>query len=358
MPLDQSQWLIYGATGYTGRLIAQEAVRLGMKPFLGGRNQATLRPLADSLGLTTRCFSLQDPQESHRGLAGMTLVLNCAGPFSQTAKAMLGACLQTSCHYLDITGEIEVFEYIFGQRAALAKAGILALPGVGYDVVPSDCLAAMLAVRLLEVGGGKPHQLDLAFRTNGGISRGTLKTMIENLPHGSMERKGGTIARIPWVSITRNLPISRELGCAIPWGDVSTAFYSTGAPNIRVFTPAPKLLRLFLKGINGSQNLLPWPLLIKLLQAFVERTVDGPTAEARPNHRTTLWGEISDVSGKRVAATLKCGDGYDVTVWAALKCVERVLSEPQPSEAKTPSQLLGGDFILSMPGVSMEWLKV
>ncbi|MEP6985562.1 MAG: saccharopine dehydrogenase NADP-binding domain-containing protein, partial [Chloroflexota bacterium] len=97
-------WMIYGATGYTGKLVAEEAVRRGHKPLLAGRSAAKLRPLAESLGLEYAVVSLDDADALAKAVGSVELVYNAAGPFIFTSDRILRACLQTGVHYLDITG--------------------------------------------------------------------------------------------------------------------------------------------------------------------------------------------------------------------------------------------------------------
>ena len=172
-------WMIYGANGYTGELAAREAVARGLRPVLAGRNGETVGALARELGLEHRAFGLDDPSALVRGIEGMAAVLHCAGPFVHTSRAMVAACLAARAHYLDITGEIAVFEKVLARGEQAREAGVALLPGVGFDVVPTDCLAARLAAALPDA-----TELVLAFASNGAaISRGTQKTMIESLPH-------------------------------------------------------------------------------------------------------------------------------------------------------------------------------
>src|SRR5688572_29198476 len=160
-------WLIYGANGYTGKLIVAEAVKRGLKPVLAGRNTAAVRELAERYGLPARSFDLSNATTAASALSGVPLVLNCAGPFSQTAAPMLEACLASGAHYLDITGEIDVFAHCHAQDARARAAGIVVLPGAGFDVVPTDCLAAMLQRDLPTA-----TSLVLAFEAGGGPSPG------------------------------------------------------------------------------------------------------------------------------------------------------------------------------------------
>src|SRR5580658_4360503 len=171
-------WMIYGAYGYTGRLVAALATERGELPVLAGRDKRRLRDLGELFELEHRAFDLSDPAAVRRGLEGIDAVAHCAGPFSSTSSPMVDACLDTSTHYLDITGEIDVFETVLARGDEARAAGIALLPGSGFDVVPSDCLAAMLARALPEA-----NRLELAIKMGGGISPGTAKTAMESLGH-------------------------------------------------------------------------------------------------------------------------------------------------------------------------------
>ena len=172
----QKQWMIYGANGYTGELIAREAVNQGLKPILAGRSADKLIPLAEELGLESRAFSLDDVGHLTGELEGMDLVLHCAGPFSATAPPMIKACIASGTHYLDITGEIGVFEHAFTQHWMANEAGVVVCPGVGFDVIPTDCIAAYLIEALPDA-----THLALGFDSRSGMSPGTAKSSIEGL---------------------------------------------------------------------------------------------------------------------------------------------------------------------------------
>src|SRR5262249_26065559 len=107
--LSRESWLIYGANGYSGRIIAEEAKRRGLQPSLGGRDLDSVERVADDLQLGKKIFDLSNAGAIRRAIKGSKLVLNCAGPFVETAQPLLDACLDMGIHYLDITGEIDVF---------------------------------------------------------------------------------------------------------------------------------------------------------------------------------------------------------------------------------------------------------
>jgi short subunit dehydrogenase-like uncharacterized protein len=344
-------WMIYGANGYTGELAAREAARKGLTPVLAGRNREAVSRLAGELGLKTRIFSLDDPQSAAAELFGIKAVLHCAGPFIHTSAPMVAACLATGAHYLDITGEIAVFERVLAQAADARKAGVALVPGVGFDVVPSDCLAARLARALPDA-----THLELAFYPDKGeVSRGTLKTMIESLPAAGAIRKDGRIVPVPIAYDAKEIDFGGKAGrrwaMTIPWGDVSTAYHSTGIPNIRVYTGTPPRTIQRLKRLSPLLPLAGWKPLKRMAQRWVERKVTGPSAELRETGRTYLWGEARNAAGRRVVSTLETPESYFFTALSAVASVERILQGTVPPGAWTASKAFGVDFVGEIPGV-------
>ncbi|MES1244972.1 MAG: saccharopine dehydrogenase NADP-binding domain-containing protein [Acidobacteriota bacterium] len=337
-------WMIYGANGYTGELAAREAARRGLKPILAGRNPEAVGRLASELGLEQRVFSLEEPK-----LEGMSAVLHCAGPFVRTSRPMVEACLAAGAHYLDITGEIAVFEKVLALGGKAEKAGVALLPGVGFDVVPSDCLAARLAAALPDA-----TELTLAFAsTKGSISRGTMKTMIESFPAAGAVRRDGRIVPVPVAFDAREIdfPGGRRWAMTIPWGDVSTAWWSTGIPNIRVYTGTPPKTIRKMRRLNPFLPLLGWKPLKRFLQRQVEKRVTGPSEEIRRTSRVELWGEARNASGRSVTATLVTPEAYHLTAVTAVESAERAARGEVPPGAWTPSKAFGKDYVLGFPGV-------
>lgn len=338
-------WLIYGANGYTGELISREAVRRGMQPILAGRSASAIEPLARELGLQHRLFDVEKP-----ALEGVSLVLHCAGPFVHTSAPMVRSCLDSKVHYLDITGEIGVFETIFRQDAEAKTRGVTLLPGVGFDVVPTDCLAMMLAAR---VEGAS--ELWLAFHSHGGgMSPGTLKTSIEGAAKGGWIRQNGKLVRVPMLFDVREIPFQRgnRLAATIPWGDLATAFRSTGIPNIRVYNAmSPRSIQR-LRRLGPLIPLLRFGFLKRLAQAWAGRR-KGPSELERATSRIYLWGRAAR-DGKEITMTMSVPEGYTFTVHSALAAVERVLGGDARPGAFTPAQLLGKDFVRSIPGVAVD----
>jgi short subunit dehydrogenase-like uncharacterized protein len=315
---------------------------------LAGRNAAAVSALASQLGLEHRIFALEDAAATRAGLEGMTAVLHCAGPFAHTARPMVDACLEARVHYLDITGEISVFEMLAARDTEAMAAGALLLPGVGFDVVPSDCLAAHLYRRLPTA-----THLALGFHGVGRFSRGTAMTIVENLHLGGVIRQGGVLTNVPAAWRTRDIDFGEgsTRAVTIPWGDVSTAYRSTGIGDIEVYT-ATTTRRL--RAMRMSRY-LGWLLRSSLVQRFLKHRIQagppGPTNEERAKGRTLLWGEASDKEGHRAVSRLCGPEGYTFTMLAALAVVTRVLAGDAPPGFQTPSLAYGPDFVLELPGV-------
>jgi short subunit dehydrogenase-like uncharacterized protein len=339
-------FLIYGANGYTGELIAREAVKRGMKPILAGRSLAKVEPLAKELCLTARSFSLKDKKSLEYTLKEVDFVLHCAGPFSLTSRPMVEACLRLKKHYLDVTGEIAVFEQMARLDEKAKTAGIMIMPGVGFDVVPSDCLAAHLKNRLPSA-----TNLTLAFYGLGKISHGTQATMTMNAGAGGAIRRDGKIIKVPAAYKTREIDFGEmtKTAVTIPWGDVATAFYSTGIPNIEVYTVVPELNLKMLK----LSRYFGWLLAMKPVQKYLQKQIPagGPDENERAKGKTYLWGEVSDESGNKVEARLFGMEGYTMTMLTALNIAERLLDGNVRAGFQTPAKCYGADLILEIEGV-------
>jgi short subunit dehydrogenase-like uncharacterized protein len=344
--------MIYGANGYTGRLIARHAVERGLKPVLAGRNRDEIEKLAAELNCAAVIFRVDQPATLADHLAGVSAVMHCAGPFSQTAQQMMDACILAGADYLDITGEIDVIEWAAQRGARARDAGVALLPAVGFDVVPSDCLAAMLADRLPGA-----TVLQLAFTGDGGLSRGTAKTMVESLPSGGRARIDGEIRHVPTAWKTMDIPFRRgtRTGMTIPWGDVASAYYSTGIGNIEVYAATSPKQIARMRRMRFLLPVLGWKPLQELAKWRIDRGAAGPSDQVRESGRSSLWGRVSDDRGHSISATLETPSGYELTMLTAVAALERVLARQVPRGFSTASQAFGKEFILSFPNTDIRW---
>ena len=342
-------FLIYGANGYTGELITRMAAERGMTPILAGRNAVAIEALAKKHHLEYRIFSLDDTAKLDAALQEVEMVLHCAGPFSITSRKMVEACLRNKKHYTDITGEISVFETCASLGKKAEDAGVMIMPGVGFDVVPSDCLALHLKNRLPSA-----THLSLAFYGMGRISHGTQATMTMNVGKGGAIRKNGKITGVPAAWKTREINFGEvtKTGVTIPWGDVATAFYSTGIPNIEVFTVVPpsnlKLMKL--------SRYLGWLLATGPVQNYLQSKIPpgGPSDEERARGKTLLWGEASDLNGNSVQSRMQTPEGYTLTALAALNIAEKILAGNFTPGYQTPAKAYGADLVMEIDGVARQ----
>ena len=340
-------WMIYGANGYTGELIAREATKRGHKPVLAGRSAGKVEPLAKELGLEARVFDLADPAATARGIAGMRMVLHCAGPFSATAAPMMTACLAAPAHYLDITGEIGVFEHARTLDAAARKAGVVICPGVGFDVIPTDCVAAALKAALPDA-----THLALGFDSRSGLSPGTAKTMAEGFASGGMVRRDGKLVAVPLAYKTRTIDFGdgEKRAMTIPWGDVSTAYATTGIANIECYIPASPGAIAGARRANWVRPLFGFGIVQAFMKRRIDKTVKGPSTEKRDARSTFVWGEVTNARGDKRTARIKTANGYSLTGTGALAVAEHLLANPAAGGAYTPAVLVGPDLVTRLAG--------
>ena len=342
-------FLIYGANGYTGELITRFAVEHGMRPIIAGRSAIAIEELAKKHHLEYRVFSLDETDRLDAALQEVKMVLHCAGPFSLTSRPMVEACLRNKKHYTDITGEIAVFEAMAALDAKAKEAGIMLMPGVGFDVVPSDCLARHLKDRLPSA-----THLSLAFYGIGKLSHGTQATMTMNIGKGGAVRKDGKITKVPAAWKTREIDFGEvtKTAVTIPWGDVSTAFYSTGISNIEVYTVVPKSALKMMK----LSRYLGWLLATKPFQDYLQKKIPagGPSDAERAKGKTLLWGEARDLTGNRVEARMQGPEGYTMTALAALNITQKILDGKFTTGFQTPAKAYGADLVLEIGGVDRQ----
>lgn len=343
----QNQFLLYGANGYTGKLIAKLAASYNLQPILAGRTEASVKSLADDLQLPYRIIALDNAAELETALSEVKLVLHAAGPYVYTAKQMVDACLKTSVHYIDINGDISVFEMLKHYDTAAKEKNIMIMPGVGFDVVPTDCIALKLKKQMPDA-----THLKLAFASvGGGLSHGTAITMAGKIGEGGAAREDGKIVRKPlgqkgiWVDFGEK----KLFVMSIPWGDVSTAHTTTGIPNIETYTGmAPKVYRIL-----KLQWTFNWLLRTEFVRNIIRKKIKakpaGPSDEQRKNSRSMVWGEVSNAEGKTITAAISCLDGYSLTAHSSLIISKKILEGNFKTGYQTPAGCYGEDLILELP---------
>lgn len=347
-------FLIYGSYGYTGQLIVERALKQGLRPLLAGRNEKKLRAQAEQTKLDCRIFALHDTGKLDSALLEVDAVLHCAGPFVHTYRPMAEACLRTQRHYIDISGEIPGFEGLARLDAQAKQADIMLLPGAGFDVVPSDCLAAHLKQRLPSA-----RQFRLFVRGVGaGVSRGTAKSAIENMHRQGMIRRDGELVQVPpaWNVRERDFGRGYTKVVSVGWGDVSTAYYSTGIPNIETYFAFPESVIRLLRTMRVIGPLMYNRVVKGILKSSIDLFLKGPTEERRRSASAIFVGEVLGQKGERAVTKLITPEGYTCTSLTTVEIMKRVLRNELKPGFQTPSLAYGSNFIMQFEGVRREEL--
>jgi short subunit dehydrogenase-like uncharacterized protein len=341
--------LLYGATGYTGKLITHRLLGLGLRPILCARNPAKLAAVAEPLGLSHRVARLDEPESLDAVLRDVAVVIHAAGPFSETAQPMAEACLRAGVHYLDISAEVHVIEALARRDAEARARKIMLMPAVGFDVVPSDCLAAHVARRLPGA-----RQLFIGLTGLGLLTRASLKTLIEAWG-GGVVRRDGALTAVPLGSLRRRFDYGSgpRPSLNVNWGDLATAYYTTGIPDIETYCESNPML----EAVVTASRYFGWALGSAPYQFWLKAGADlipeGPTAAQRGAVEMVIVAEA--VKDSRCArARLRTPEAYTFTAVTSAAIAERVLRGDIEAGFQTPARVYGPDFVLSFPGVSRE----
>jgi short subunit dehydrogenase-like uncharacterized protein len=336
--------LIYGAYGYTGELIAREADERDLEFAVAGRNGTKTRGLGVELGVDSRVFPADQARDN---LDGVDVVLNCAGPFVETYEPIVETCLETGTHYVDITGELPVFEDLAERDREAGQAGVCLLPGAGFDVVPTDCLAGHLHERLPDA-----THLRMGFEATTNVSGGTLASVIEHASNSGKARRGGRIEEVPIAADSRTIDFGAgpRNAVTLPLGDISTAYYTTGIPNIDMYMAVPPHLEHLLRTSNYTSGLLAVDPLKEGLQTLARTFVDGPSERTREREQVFLWGEASN-DEETVTSRLVTPETYAFTVDAATSAAQRLDDPDAPTGYHTPASAFDPNFVLDLDDV-------
>jgi short subunit dehydrogenase-like uncharacterized protein len=307
-------WMLYGAVGYTGSLIAQCAHERGHRPLLAARNRSAVTALAERLDMPYRVLALDDPAALRSALAEVDLVLNAAGPFLHTAAPLAAACLDAGVHYIDIGNELQVFRTLYDLDQRARQAGVAVIPGAGFGVVATNCLA-----RYVSDAVGGAQSLEVAARAaSAQPGPGIAASVRENLPYGGWIRRAGSLHPRPLGSgiTTITLPDGPCHVMPFPTGDLEAAFQATGAPDVTAYSPVP--------------------------------AGPGSSAGAEPDAcRSFGWAQATGPDGAIAQAVLQTGESYAFTAAASIRAVEETFIR-SPRGALSPATAFGSDFILTI----------
>lgn len=325
--------LVYGVTGYTGRLISRRLAQQGVAHVVGGRRADAVAEWGRTVSMKTRSFGLEAVD-----LEGVSAILNCAAPFSQTARPLVDAALDAGVHYLDLAGEVAEHVALQERNAEATARGVMLMPGVGFGVVPTEC-AAVLAARALPAA----QKLVIAYETVGGASRGTLETVLGGMSTPGVVRRGGALAP--------SLPAERVLDLDIGGGmvrvatnpfraDMVSAFVSTGVADIETYATFPAPLRVLMRSSARS-----WSVVRGAIAMLVARAPEGPSEAERARGRTRIL-VVAEKGDRRASVRVRGPEAYEFTARAAAAIVARI-GEAKPG-FQTPSQVFGSHLLASL----------
>ncbi len=340
--------LIYGSTGYTGRLIAEHARRLRRAPIVAGRDADRVQALAARLGVSGRVAALDQPAALDRALGDVGVLINAATPFAQSAPALIEACLRTRTHYLDITGELPVFRDAFGYDAAARKRGIMIMPGVGLGIVASDCLAMHVAARLPDA-----KYLRIGLLRPDSFSRGSLRSALGLSNSRVTIRQNGRLMSVPVGRLQRAFDYGdgKRESVAVSWADVFTAYHSTGIRNIETYFEADLVSRTLYQIGAGVADTVRLPPVRRWLDAATRSWPEGPSPKRRRMEKCVIVAEAEDSWRRRAGARLETPDGYSFTAETAMAVSQRVGRGDFQAGFQTPARVYGADFVLGFRGV-------
>ncbi len=349
----QGDFLLYGAYGYTGRLVLERAVDQGLRPVVAGRNNAKIEVLAREFGLPAEVLEVTDSDALDRALADVPVVLNCAGPFRNTFAPFANACIRTGTHYLDVSGEIDVFHRAAGRHCEFLDAGVMVMPGVGFDVVPSDYLACYVKTRLPTA-----NRLVLAVGKVSAVSRGTANTVLEQLGRPGLVRRDGDLAEVSTAWRRRSFDFGNgpELCVTAPLADVFSAYYTTGIPNIECYLALPCPVPSFLLSV-AHRFIRPQWLRAFLSYKLKRTTKDGPDPVERAAGTSVIYAEAESEEGNIARAIMRGPEPYTLTALVSVAAVQSALNGKAKPGFQTPSPTFGAALIGAVEDLEVEDLE-
>jgi short subunit dehydrogenase-like uncharacterized protein len=341
--------LIYGATGYMGALAARRCQEAGLSPILAGRDQRRLDPVAAELDLPTRVFALADAEPN---LSDVDVLLNAAGPFGDTAPPLLAACLAAGTHYVDFAGEVPEFQAVERHGAAAERSGVMVMPGVGFGVVATDLAAANVAGKITN-----PSTVELAFRTVGGVSRGTAGVLLPGLHRPGVTYRDGELTPARPAQSTVHIDFGdgrRRPAVLNPWrADLVTAPISTGARTVTTYQHLPAPIRLLMRTGPRLRPLLDSAAWQAMVRASIRRLPAGPTDAQLAAGSMQVWARASNDAGDTATVRLDGPEAYEFTARAARAILTRIIEGQAPIGFQTPTTAYGTKLLADLPGTTL-----
>jgi len=314
--------LIYGATGYTGTLIAHEAARRGLEFEIAGRSEAKLATLAAELNVAYHVFPVDSIEGWKKSLKSKTALLNIAGPFSETADQAMKAAIQFQVHYIDITAEIDIYRLAETKDAQAKAAGIMLLSGAGLFST-YDPLVVHTARRVED-----PVSLRVAFKYSGGFTPGSVASASNIINAGILMRKNGVLESFPEAK-----PAAFDFGngpedaSPLPLGGVVISYKSTGIQNIEEY---------FL-----------------MAQAAISLDAEAKTDSQESEGISKIVAEVTGANGTVVRTIAEMPGGYMPTVLSAIEITSRVIHGDYKAGFQSPASAYGEELLDTLTSVKV-----
>ncbi|HEX8121340.1 MAG TPA: saccharopine dehydrogenase NADP-binding domain-containing protein [Solirubrobacteraceae bacterium] len=346
---------VYGATGYTGRLVAEQLRDRGFDAVLCGRNGGKLRRLASDIGVDwpVRAAAVDDAPALRKALSGADAVISCAGPFTFYGAPVIEAALDVGAHYVDTTGEQPYMRRVYEHLHEPARqAGCAVIPAVGFDYLPGDLIAALAA------RGHEPlDELTIAYAVAGfGMSRGTLRSGLEMLGTDDIEYRDGDWRPAGGQPLRETFafpdPIGEQPVVRYPGGEVLTVprHVDTRAVRYRwassTFAPHPALRSVVPLTFPLLKVLLSTPLR-DVAESQIDKLPEGPPEDERRASRWTIVADADGADGSSARAVVSGSDLYGLTAVIAVHAAELLTAEGfdgagalAPAQAFDPEEFL------------------
>jgi short subunit dehydrogenase-like uncharacterized protein len=316
-----STLMIYGAAGYTGGMAAEHAATAGLSLLLGGRekDRQALEVLAARIGGEVRTFLLDDPAEIRAGLNNVTVMLNAAGPFMNTAEPLMSAAIASGVHYLDFSAELDTYREALALDERARAAGVMLLPGSGGSVAMLGCLAGHAVRRVND-----PLKISIALEVAGAMSRGSATSASQNIAPDTLQLVNGElVSRSPDDVRDFNFGNGPRSSFPVTLPDLVTIHNATGVLNIETF-------------VHISGGAFP--------SGDIRDLPAGPTREERDANRYHAAVEVTGTDGTIVRSLLDTVNGYTFTSMAAVEAARRVIAGEVRPGFQTPASLFGHGF--------------
>lgn len=323
----EKKMLLYGATGYTGKIIAERAKELNLDFDIAGRDQDKLLSVANKLNVGYHVFGVDDQDAWQEALKDKHVLINAAGPFALTARQAMEACLKAGVHYLDISAELDTYQLAESLDQEAKAAGIQIISGAGL-FVSYDALVVHLSKLIAE-----PEYLSVGFRHYGGFSKGSVLSSKNIADLGILIRKNGDIIHNPHPESKTFSFGEQQVECIpTPLGGIILSYKSTGIPNIEEYfslkLPVNELPDLTAGNLHG-----------------------GPTKEERAAGRNGISAEITGRDGKVVKAYVDAPSGYDLTPLSVVAIAHRILKEDFKTGYQSPGSAYGEEILNDIPDI-------